>query len=322
MSENSAPGVVPAWQKLFLERQRLDFAYLREAQRWFAPLAESLALHRSSAGSRSGGAPLLVAVNGCQGSGKTTLCAYLAAGLQARYGLRALPLSLDDFYHTRNARQQLASAVHPLLATRGVPGTHDMALLNSTLDKLLGPPEPGPVAVPRFDKARDERRRRSQWEQVEGRLDFVLLEGWCLGARPQAAMELVRPVNELERREDPDAFWRGYVNEALGTDFLPLYDRVDQWVMLQAPSFASVYHWRLEQEHKLADSPVADKSAVMTDAQVARFIQYYQRLTEHCLETLPAVVDFLFTLDGKRRISASRLAGVYGVASAPNPGFA
>jgi D-glycerate 3-kinase len=291
---------------MFLDQQRLDFAYLRDAQRWFAPLAESLALHQSSASSAPPGAPPLVAVNGCQGSGKTTLCAYLAASLQAQYGLRVLPLSLDDFYLTRARRRELAAGVHPLLATRGVPGTHDMVLLNDTLDKLLAPPGPDPVPVPRFDKARDDRRRRPLWDKVEGRLDLILLEGWCLGARPQSAIELVQPVNELERREDPDAFWRDYVNEALRRDFSPLYDRVDRWVMLQAPSFACVYRWRLEQEHKLARSRAKAGVAVMTDGQVARFIEYYQRLTEHCLATVPATVDYLFTLDEERRVTASR----------------
>ncbi len=322
MRGKSAPGGVPAWQKLFLEQQRLDFAYLREAQRWFAPLAESLASHRNSAALPPRDIPLLVAVNGCQGSGKTTLCAYLAASLQAQFGLRALPLSLDDFYLTRAQRLGLAAAVHPLLATRGVPGTHDMALLNTTLDLLLAPTGTDPVSVPRFDKARDDRRRRSLWDRVEGRLDFVLLEGWCLGARPQSAAELARPVNELERLEDPDAFWRKYVNEALRRDFLPLYERVDQWVMLQAPSFASVFQWRLEQEHKLASSPAADKRAVMTDGQVASFIQYYQRLTQHCLEMLPPLVDYLFSLDEQRRIATGRLEGISTAATGSSPSIA
>jgi pantothenate kinase-related protein Tda10 len=112
VSKNSAPGGVPAWQKAFLDQQRLEFGYLRDAQRWFAPLAESLALHQSSASPEPRGTPLLVAVTGCQGSGKTTLCAYLAASLQAQCGLRALPLSLDDFYLTRARRRELAAGVH------------------------------------------------------------------------------------------------------------------------------------------------------------------------------------------------------------------
>lgn len=297
MGGNSGKGSLPTWQQAFLERHHLDIAYLEYARRWFAPLGETLAAHPDGAG-----APGMVAVNGCQGSGKTTACDYLRAMLEAELGLRVLTLSLDDFYLTRAGRTDLADSVHPLLLTRGVPGTHDMGLLNATLDALLTPSRAQPVPVPRFDKARDDRRESSDWDKVEGKLDLVLLEGWCLGARPQAEEQLVKPVNALEREEDPDGSWRAYVNRALAREFLPLYQRFDSWVMLQAPSFDCVYRWRLEQEHKLAQAA----SGAMDDKQVARFIQHYQRLTEYCLATLPPEVDYLYTLDDQRRIMSSR----------------
>jgi D-glycerate 3-kinase len=44
----------------------------------------------------------------------------------------------------------------------------------------------------------------------------------------------------------------------------------------------------------------------MSERQIARFIQHYQRLTEHGLATLPPAVDYLYTLDDRRRIIASR----------------
>jgi D-glycerate 3-kinase len=165
------------------------------------------------------------------------------------------------------------------------------------------------VAIPRFNKARDDRQLRSRWDDVEGRFDLILLEGWCLGVRPQATTDLLRPVNALERDEDPDAFWRDFVNSALATDYLPVYEGVDHWVMLQAPSFECVYRWRLEQEHKLTRSSSGSASAVMSDNQVARFVQHYQRLTQHCLATLPPLVDYLYTLDEQRLITASRPSG-------------
>ncbi len=301
MSGKSIPGSPAHWQKAFLEQHQLAFAYLQDAQRWFAPLADALVLHHRGAAGAT-----LVGVNGSQGSGKSTLCAYLCALLEAEYGLRAIALSLDDFYLTRASRRKLGASIHALLATRGVPGTHDMALLNDTLDALLAADDGAVVSIPRFDKARDDRRPPGDWDRVEGGLDLVLLEGWCLGAGPQATDELLRPVNALEADEDPDAFWREYVNNALRQDFLPLYRRVDSWVMLQAPSFDCIYRWRLEQEHKLANATSGAKLQLMSDSQIARFIQHYQRLTEHCLATLPAAVDYLYTLDEQRRIVASR----------------
>ena len=292
------------WQVEFLRRHSLAPDYLLHAQKWFDPLADILAAHQNSAAG-----PLLVAVNGSQGSGKTTLCAYLLARLQAIHGLRAVSLSLDDFYLTRAEREALAATRHPLLRTHGVPATHDMALLGTTLDALLAPRGAAPVAVPRFDKAADDRRPRSAWEQVTGPVHIVLLEGWCLGARPQDAAQLARPINQLEREEDPDGRWRARVNDALARDFPALYQRVHYWVMLQAPSFAAVYAWRLEQEQKLRLATGGAGQGLMSDAAVARFIQFYQRLTEHCLASLPEQVDCLYRLDSGRRITACRQRG-------------
>jgi D-glycerate 3-kinase len=295
------PNPLPQWQERFLSRHRLEPDYLHAAQIWFAPLARALREHQK--GARR---PLLVALNGCQGSGKSTVCDYLRALLTADYGVPVAVLSLDDFYLTRRERQALATAVHPLFYTRGVPGTHDLALLGLTLDGLLAERTAAPVAIPRFDKAADDRRPRTEWDEVAGGAELVLLEGWCLGAQPQGPAELAVPVNALEREEDPDGRWRRRVNAVLAQDFLPLYQRVDRWVMLRAPSFDCVYRWRLEQEQKLAASAGAAARRVMSTVQVARFIQFYQRLTQQCLETMPARVDHLFTLDGERRVTACR----------------
>jgi len=40
----------------------------------------------------------------------------------------------------------------------------------------------------------------------------------------------------------------------------------------------------------------------MSRADVARFIQYFQRITEHTLSSLPDKVHFLFELDENREI--------------------
>src|ERR1051326_1709165 len=69
--------------------------------------------------------PLTVGVTGPQGSGKTTLAAGMAPLLEEG-GLRTVVLSLDDIYLSKAARQRLAATVHPLFATRGVPGTPDV----------------------------------------------------------------------------------------------------------------------------------------------------------------------------------------------------
>ncbi len=290
-------NVVP-WQKEFLQLHQLDKAYLSMAANWFDPLAAGLAACHSGL-SR----PILVAVNGSQGSGKSTLADYLVAVLENNHQRSAIALSLDDFYVTRRERIQLSQTVHPLLATRGVPGTHDMALLDDTLDALLTGGREATLRIPRFDKAMDDRRPESDWDRLCGPVDIVILEGWCLGVTPQSPEELISPVNSLEEKEDAQGLWRSYVNEAIKTRFLPLYDRVDQWIMLQAPSFDCVFRWRLEQEQKLAGrASGGSRQGLMSEAELATFVQHYQRLTEVCLNHLPDKVHYRYLLDWQRNI--------------------
>ena len=134
-------------------------------------------------------------------------------------------------------------------------------------------------------------------------LDIVLLEGWCLGVQAQAQDELESPINELEREEDVDGRWRQHVNQQISQEFEPLYRQVDRWVMLCAPSFDCVYSWRLEQEHKLAGQSDGDDNSIMSDSQVARFIQFYERLTRQCLGHLPDRVHHLYRLDSERQVT-------------------
>ncbi|MFK8050499.1 MAG: hypothetical protein AB8B81_18905 [Halioglobus sp.] len=302
MDKDSSSRVLPQWQKRLLKQHKLEPSYLASAQYWFDPLVDSLVSLQETE-KRT----VLVAVNGSQGSGKSTLCAYLEMAIATKYGLKVLTLSLDDFYLTRQERREKSEDVHPLLATRGVPGTHDMSLLNQTLDALLTPGISEPVPVPRFDKSSDE--RVAEPEVVEPPVNLILLEGWCLGAGPEPEAALHEPVNSLEELEDPEGIWRAHVNSVLEHDFLPLYERVDRWVMLRAPGFDTVYQWRLEQEHKLAESwGNTGGKRIMTDTQVQRFIEFFRRVTESCLRQLPERVHHLYNLDKHRKIESSKHA--------------
>jgi len=271
----------------------VDFEAL--AQRLHRPLAARIAGWASAAR-----APLAIGVCGPQGSGKSTLAA-LASRLLAAQGLKVAALSIDDLYLTRAERTQLAHDVHPLLATRGVPGTHDPALGLSVIDALA---RPGATALPWFDKAADDRAPRIDWPRVEGPVDIVLLEGWCVGARPQPAARLDAPVNALEREEDPDGAWRGFANAALAGPYASLFARLDRLVLLTAPDFAVVRAWRGEQEARLRQRLAAagrDPALAMDEAALDRFVAHYERLTRWIAEDLPGAADLVIALDEKRR---------------------
>lgn len=242
------------------------------------------------------GRPRVVGINGAQGSGKTTLCRFLET-LLVEHNLRTVTLSLDDLYLTRTERQSLALDGHPLFTTRGVPGTHDVALGESILDDLLAGRT---AALPRFDKAADD--RAAVRRLVEPSIDVVLFEGWCLGAAPQPAAALREPANALERDEDVDATWRREVNRRLATDYAELFARIDFLVMLEIEGFAAVRANRLLQERKLAASNPRG-AAIMDDAALDRFLMHYERLTRWMLEEMPGRADVVIPIGPDQRPS-------------------
>lgn len=245
--------------------------------------------------------PLVVGVCGAQGSGKSTLSRHLSERIEARGG-RVAVLSIDDLYLSRKVRAQLAAEVHPLFATRGVPGTHDVALGLSVVDALRAGRA---VRLPRFDKSTDDPKPEADWPLVDKPVDVVLLEGWCVGARPQDADALETPVNDLEREYDPDGSWRRAVNDALDGPYRDLFARLDRLVFLAAPDFSVVRQWRTQQEHGLKHRLKREGkrgSHVMNDAEIGRFVQYYERLTRHILASMPAYADLTLHLDAARKM--------------------
>jgi D-glycerate 3-kinase len=286
--------------ELFAQHERLPESYLHTVEQWFLPLAEDI-LHRVAHSQQA----LLVGVSGCQGSGKTTLASLLVLLLRELLGLNGINLSIDDFYLTHAERQQLARTVHPLLATRGVPGTHDVQL---ALDTIAALRKPGVVAIPRFNKAVDDRAPQGDWPKVQAPVDVIVLEGWCLSIGPQSHEQLEIAINSLEEQEDSEGAWRRYVNERIGHEYAQLYDMVDYLVMLQAPDFAKVFEWRQNQEDKLAAKSAGQGTRIMNREQLRRFIQHYERITRHGLETLPLKADVVFQLTGEQTI-AGKLKG-------------
>ncbi len=243
-------------------------------------------------------------ITGLQGSGKSTLAHQMAA-LAARGGRAVLVLSIDDFYLDRPEREALARDVHPLLATRGPPGTHDVALACTVLDELRAGRS---LPLPRFDKLADRRLPAAEWP-ASGCADLVILEGWFNQVPPEAEADLAAPCNALERDEDPQGIWRTYCNSALGRDYPPLWKRIDRALFLQPPGFNVVPGWRWQQEQALQEQTLkaADRGRqAMTQAQVNRFVQHFERVSRQALRTLPALADAVATLDPRRRPLAWR----------------
>ena len=236
----------------------------------------------------------IIGITGSQGSGKTTFAQSLVTSLSSRKPL-TVSLSLDDFYLSKTARGELAESVHPLLATRGVPGTHETDLLEKVLNQVASEGMPKEISVPTFDKARDDRGPNKS--AYVGKL---VLEGWCLGAAAQSVQDLREPVNDLEREEDSSGEWRSWVNSQLQSRYHRLWQKVDFWIRLIPPSFTSVFEWRKKQEEQL------DIRKRMSDTDLKRFIQHYERLTRWQWESEKLLPGLEIHLDENHRVSDVR----------------
>jgi D-glycerate 3-kinase len=279
------------WLSDLIARERLPASFAGQVEAVWAPMAAEIAA------AAQGQSPGFVAgVCGAQGSGKSTACMAMAGVLEAR-GLKVARLSLDDLYLTHAERQVLAAHIHPLLATRGVPGTHDVNLGLSVLDGLG---RAGTTLLPRFDKALDD---RGEPLAFEGPADIILFEGWCVGARAQMPLALETPVNDLERLEDPGGIWRRYVNASLDGSYQALFSQIGWLCLLATPAFETVLAWRREQEARLGErlSREGGQGRAMDEAELVRFVAHYERLSRHILAEMPPRADRVL------RLSAGRL---------------
>lgn len=266
---------------------RLDDAYIEDC-------VGQLAQHILARALDIGGCPI-VGIAGAQGTGKSTLACLLSDLLTHGFGKRVAVVSLDDYYLSQAERRTLAERAHRLLVTRGVPGTHALPELLAALRQLR---TGQPCALLRFDKASDDREATPR--TCTGPFDLILFEGWCLGARPQSEAELATPINAFEQREDPDASFRRFVNTQLEGPYATLWRELDLLVYLAAPDFPSVLAFRAEQEQALRRKAAPGATGLMNDATLQRFVQHFERITRHMLQTAPSYADVVVQLDAAR----------------------
>ena len=282
--------------KKIAEIESLPNSYVSDALRYFLPLAKVITKKITQSST-----PVVIGFSGAQGTGKTTL-SFLLSQLLTKQQFKIARFSLDDFYLTKNERNLLASQEHPLLCTRGVPGTHDTGMLLTKLHGLLNQKENQNIKIPKFNKADDERAPEGNWSTVKGSVDAILVDGWFVGATPLDPKMLEDPVNELEKTEDITCEWRNFINNQLSGNYQKIFSQINFLILLEAPSFSQIYGWRQLQEEKLRkQSPTAH--GLMDDDQLFRFIQHYERLTKHCLSILPELADVMFSLDSDHRIA-------------------
>ena len=242
----------------------------------------------------------IIGLTGGQGAGKSTITKIIKLVLNYKYNLKVVYFSIDDFYKTSKERKKLSKIIHKLFQTRGVPGTHDIKLLKKIFFDLTKK-NFKPVTIPSFDKSKDNRAPKKKWKKVYRKPQVIIFEGWCVGARPQKKKDLIRPINVLEKKEDPKLIWRKAVNNKLKYEYKKIFDKIDRLIFLKVPNFECVYKWRLLQEKKLQLTSQGKK--IMSDIQVREFIMYYQRITIQMLKDLTTRAYSVLYLDKKHRFN-------------------
>jgi len=254
--------------------------------------------------------PLIVGLAGGQGTGKTTITSIIAIILKKYFKLAVFKISIDDFYKTRKQRTLLSKNKHPLLMTRGVPGTHDINIMLNFFKKIKFKKFKS-LKLPKFNKAVDDRYKQSSWHKIYSKPDVVILEGWCVGARSQNFRELKKSVNSLERIHDENFKWRQYVNYQLKTKYKKLFNQLDGILFLKAKNFSLLRRWRLKQEKKLwLKSKNKKNLKIMNKNEVKKFMNTYQRITQQMFKDMPKYSSIIINLNSSHQIKNIRYRSI------------
>jgi len=248
--------------------------------------------------------PYLIGLAGGQGTGKTTISSILKIILTKYFKLSVFKISIDDLYKTRKDRIKLSKKVHPLLKTRGVPGTHDVNFMFDLL-KRIKKKKFNQYRIPKFNKAIDDRLKRKSWYLVKRVPDVIIFEGWCVGARAEKKITLKKSINLLEKKEDKNLKWRKFVNGQLENKYKKLFSKLDCMLFLKAGSFKLLQSWRLKQESLLKlNSKNKANNKVMSKNEVLTFMQTYQRITQNMFKFAPKYSSIVLNLNRNHEIKS------------------
>ena len=246
------------------------------------------------------GRTLILGLSGSQGSGKTTVTGILQIILKKFFKKNIYIISIDDFYKTLRDRNRMSQQKHSLFKTRGVPGTHDINLIKNFFISVKRK-KFKKIKLPKFNKSIDDRSKKNYWHNINKRPEIIILEGWCVGAKPQINSSLRKPVNILEKYEDKDLIWRKYANEKLKKEYKEVFAMIDYFIFMKVPNFKIVFKWRLLQENKLRKK-LHYKKKIMTYNKIKRFIMFYQRITLQMIKDLSKSASIVLLLKKNHEI--------------------
>ena len=249
--------------------------------------------------------PYFVGLAGGQGTGKTTSSSLIKIILTKYFKLKVFKISIDDFYKTRKERIRLSKRVHPMLLTRGVPGTHDINMMLNFFKKVKSKKFKR-LKLPTFNKAIDDRFNKKRWYDLKEKPDVIIFEGWCVGAKAEKINTLNKTINLMEKNKDKKKIWRKYVNQQLKSKYKNLYSQLNCLIYLRAKNFNLLQKWRLKQERKLLlSSKKNSKLKIMNKEDVLSFMQTYQRVTQNMFKNMPKYASIILNLNSNHQIKTA-----------------
>ena len=253
--------------------------------------------------------PYFVGLAGGQGTGKTTISSLISIILKKYFKKKVFRVSIDDFYKTRRDRTKLSKSIHPMLMTRGVPGTHDLKLMKNFF-KGAKQKKFKSIKVPKFDKSIDDRSPKKNWYNINKKPDIIIFEGWCVGAKAEENRSLKNSINMMERNRDKKLIWRKFVNQQLNTNYKKLYAQLNSLIYLKAKDFSLLQKWRMKQEKKLKlKNKKKSKNKIMNKNEVLEFMQTYQRVTENMFKKTPKYASVIMNLNSNHIIKSAVYRG-------------
>jgi D-glycerate 3-kinase len=216
----------------------------------------------------------VLGINGGQGSGKSTIVAFLKLLLEHQ-GYKVVTFSSDDFYKTHEELLTLKQK-NPVYKARGPPGTHDTKKFKEILEDLKNKRS---TKIPKYDKSayngKGDRNPGKDWKKVPEGADIVIVEGALMGLRPISKKEeLCKPsknriLNRIEQRNDPNCIIRETFNEAT-KDYVEVSELLDNLIGLDV-SLGRIRKGRREQEKKL----IKTIGKGMSPEKLEEFMDYY-----------------------------------------------
>jgi len=214
------------------------------------------------------------------------------------YNIDPLCISLDDYYLTKKQRKELSKRIHPLLQTRGVPGTHATEKITKTIQ--LFDKKKYPIKIPKFDKLNDDRMPFSQI--ITSKKNMIFLEGWCCGCPPLSNSFLQKNLNNIEKT-DSEYIWRKYYNKKLKKEYKLIFNHFEYLIYFKIPSFDCVLKWRIKQEKRLKLNKKKNIN-YMNKIEIKDFISYYEKITTWMMKNTLSKSDLTIKINKNQKIQS------------------